>query len=932
MKFHFVYRNCNERDFFFHLMPVIIAGITGLASLPVNANAQGGSVGGDHIYFESKDFYGLKTSEVDLRYNSATNQYEGSGHVMFPYFINPTTYGMYQFDGHFIYDADNDNFTQIDVATSGLNIPIGNTGAVLDSIAIHYDINNAKTLLCAPMTMQVRRFPVSPVCWEATNLNYMRFEGEIGVTAGPTMPTLDGRLVSAFQLIGHLSMSNTDGFTITGKPYVFGQETEDECTVSYNDGRLVLDAHVIFAQVFDSRVHMVIASGGISGSAKGSLQIPNVPVVGNFTVGEVEVSINNHGFSGSVGIAPLPREICTPGGWHQDCTDVCIPLIGCHEVCGPPYYIPDICIPNPAYFTLNVGFSFYDGQFSFHFKRERENRDEASSPFRSDADYHFMTNWYLLAQTQVSPQGEPITSPDIPDGLPGVIFHIAYANENAQQVSAKLTLPDGTELILAEGLLPNGYASVEGFTLHNPSVKDAIFFLNNPKGGTYVVTILNPEELGDFEVKAIAQNHHPHVEIVSLESTDVDGMYRIRWIDRDHDDDAVIGFYLDNNRQGYDGYFLTQINEDEEEDTLLLDIGSLTIRPGYYYVMLKIEDGVNAPRFAYSDVPIHVANPRHPAPVTELAVDARDGEFTLFWLPVDAPNISRYQILATNEWALEDFTPLLSVPASVNSFTFSGVRNGLPLLLTVVAIDEDGLSSEPATTLRVVTRAEKGRSHPVIVSLPDTDALAGRLYYYYPQFFDADLHHFQELLPAGESEFVYDYRWDLLEGPEGMEIQDSGLLLWTPREDQVGTHRVAIKLTDAYAVGGGESEPDSVIQEFFVHVQPGHFTAGAEEHPYVFLTHPAVTAMEGTTYRYKPRVWADEESVRIELVYGPEGMTVADDHILQWNVPKNANGSLVRIFAIIHDEYVIEQDFYLHTVTQANTMGPSKTNGWETLK
>ena len=899
----------------------------------------------DIIDFDANYFGPFHMESIHLVYNPDTELYEGTTHIMFPYFNdtnNTSSYGLFIFDGKLKYSKPKNWFTYIDLSAKGVNSPIGTTGAVLYALsgAYEYEIPKPPSNPCGGKTPCLYMInPFTPPTYIIT--------GEADISAGPGIPVGVGETIHPLAIENTITIRDLSSFIVQGKALAYGYETGDDGELVYQDGKLTFTGHVNYKPFFDTVTTMTFNSiDDISGNAKGTLHTPDLPVIGKKDIGDAQADVNVHGFTGQVDVpAPgIPKEIC-PNKLVPNCWNACAPIVGCHKVCGPDISVPGPCVPNPAYYTIPVKFQLYDGVFSFPTKAEqRSNGLEFSNQnvFALDEDScaaSYMTNWYTVATSStqsgehplsVTPTGEAVTTLTVDEGLPGVIFRIAFTSESASNVSATLTLPDGTVLNLEDGL-EREFESVQGFSLWNPEGKDASFFLYAPAGGSYTVTVNNGDELGDFVVEALAQNHVPRVEIESIVSTNEANVFEVRWTDFDPDDNADIRFYLDNDRKGNDGRLIASVEEDHPDNVLLLDVNDLNMRPGNYFLMVKVDDGVNAPVGVYSRTPIHVTNPNAPQPVTGLAVREGDGAFEIAWAPLDDPSIASYEVVYARIDDPETFHSAGSVTPDENYKTVSGMVNGYPILVSVKAVNQNGMSSELVQILRVVTKSESGRTHPVIVSEPETKAYVGESYFYFPHFFDADMHHFMDSAPEGEEEIDDPYTWTLLTGPEGMELAEGRYLLWTPTAEQTGAHQVAIKINDRYAQEGPDAESEWTVQEFTVFVHDFASAPAKDNHPFRFLSYPTITAFEGNMYTYEIYTNAPDDSIQYELIFGPEGMTVSEDGLLEWNVPLSAKGEKVLLLATVDGQYEIEQEFFLHTVTAENTLNPSAFKNWREL-
>ncbi|RME55689.1 MAG: hypothetical protein D6795_02625, partial [Deltaproteobacteria bacterium] len=128
---------------------------------------------------------------------------------------------------------------------------------------------------------------------------------------------------------------------------------------------------------------------------------------------------------------------------------------------------------------------------------------------------------------------------------------------------------------------------------------------------------------------------------------------------------------------------------------------------------------------------------------------------------------------------------------------------------------------------------------PEIVSTPPTTARVGEEYRY-------------EAAATGNEPIL----WSLLAGPEGMILEpDTGVLLWTPAENQVGTHPVSIQ---------AENDVGSDRQDFEIEV------AGR---PPAITSEPETLALQGIPYLYEPSA-EGTPPILWSLREGPEGMTI----------------------------------------------------------
>lgn len=154
-----------------------------------------------------------------------------------------------------------------------------------------------------------------------------------------------------------------------------------------------------------------------------------------------------------------------------------------------------------------------------------------------------------------------------------------------------------------------------------------------------------------------------------------------------------------------------------------------------------------------------------------------------------------YQVITDLGDALE-FT-LLEAPEGMTISTASGLIQWTPSdnqhgphTVRVQVNDDRGLASVQAFTL--VVRAADSNQPPVITSSPPTRAVVGRSYVYNIAASDPDA---EDVLISS-----------LVVAPDGMSVDPiSGVVEWTPRQDQVGSHSVTVRVQDPSGLSGVQS-------------------------------------------------------------------------------------------------------------------------------
>ena len=159
---------------------------------------------------------------------------------------------------------------------------------------------------------------------------------------------------------------------------------------------------------------------------------------------------------------------------------------------------------------------------------------------------------------------------------------------------------------------------------------------------------------------------------------------------------------------------------------------------------------------------------------------------------------------------------------------------------------EDGRGGGDTQNFTLTVATQYSNRSPVITSNPPPTATAGQIYRYDATGADPD------------GDLVV---WSLDRGPAGLSIDATrGSARWTPAFDQLGTHEVALRLTDAL---GGSS------------TQTFNLTVRAVNLPPVISSIPPVAAMVGRSYTYVVRANdPDGDPLTFRLATAPEGMTI----------------------------------------------------------
>ena len=713
----------------------------------------------------------------------------------------------------------------------------------------------------------------------------------------------------------------------------------------------------------DASIHF--NGGGVSGDAHGKLQIPGyIPVVGGYQFASVGVGFDvrrdYYAFRGSVDVQITPEvpSYCTPewcpgtvwmGCWVCDCGwDGCG---WCNNYVTLPC-VPPICTPAIPAVQVHVAFRLENGDFYFnapgtasdvapwetHYQGRRvdpetglrviffDNWDEigkASTDVPKPSGVALQGDRPRVRPMDATAVGQPFTTFRITGNRPEIMFRLAYQNPGAPTPIFDVKTPSGQVIRSGEGPLPTGYKTVHGFSAANAVGRDATVTLVNADSGDYVVTVINPEKLGNYSVQALIENEKPALQDLQLEETPTAGIYKVTWVNDDPEDAVQVKIFLNKDREGMDGAQVGVVSAVPGVNTFLIDTTKVKTRPGAYHVHLTADDGRNEFVQAYTSRTLQVNDPAAPMPVSGVAVRARPTGFEVQWKASPSPSVETYAILYTKETDEGHYEGVHSVLASKTGAIIDGLIPGQPYLVTVVAHDKKGLVSEGSEVLRVVPTPGIGRTPPRILSKPDIGATAGHRWVYLPQAFDGDEVQYGSISaedgkatrPGGQ------LVWKLIQAPAGMTIHESGLLQWVPAKDQVGSHEVILEARERTDASVPKELASRLFdrQTFAVEVLPPHNISGLKRSAHATFVHlPALTAVAGEKY-VCPLDLLSTGQHQITLLDAPVGMVIKGD-VLEWTPPLDARGDRVHLKVRFAEGFEIEQQFYIDVLRRDNVI------------
>ena len=891
-------------------------------------SSSGITIDGGHFELPDVDDDGLKIQRVTLDIDPEAGSYSAAGGVQLPLWSNGIagSISLQAGLGPEVFGTRLMDVTEISLKATGLSIPVADV-FIMDqigaSIADPYGLSN-------------------PANWANAVLG-----GMFRLVTEPKF-TIGGRsyYLYAFTVNGDLALHD-GSFTLTGTGNLMNTINLNTSTVHFDPPYYMkTDTKFDALGIFTGDLNTGLSAGDVSGHLDGWLGIPKtVPVVGGLGVG-AEASLHNTRFTGAIDITVLPEipSICTPR-WCPP--QLCISWWSCHNTCWAwifpypcncyvssgcwqPPCIPPICTPYIPPVKVHFGFTFDAGTGDFGWAKEGPyNTWEVPihAPIKQGDEngaFYVMTNWYVVDSATTTParstqkrydltkQGAQKATFTIDTDVPAALFRLNYEDEAATAVDMTVTTPGGDTLQSSEGALPTGFSTVSGYSRFNPDAREQVIVLLSPAQGDYTVTVNNPDDLGQNTVDLVIQDHLPSGEITSIEEGAEQGSYTIAWTDDDVEGPNSVRILLDHDRQHRDGFLVAELDETENTGSYTLDTTALNMHAGDYFVMLEVDDGVNEPFSFYSHDTIRVIPDGTPETPTGLQFLPDDGAVHFTWNPCTSEEVTGYLLmLRLPEEDLGHFDQRFYVAADTTPLgaTIEDLENDQPVLATVVAMTSDLKRSLPADIVRVVPHAPATASTPRIVSTPDTDATAAQDYSYIPVLADDSY---------GQS-----YVWSLDTAPADMTCDpDSGLIQWTPDEEEAGEQPVTLRLTK-----DGDTSL-STTQDFTIQVYSPELLNGVEPHAYSVVSSPATRtadptaaalAKQGTAqYTYQMAVHGPTSDLEYELAAGPEGMSIDQNGLITWDVPEGADGAWVRVLVTAEGEHKLDQDFYLHVQKESH--------------
>ncbi|MCS7466146.1 putative Ig domain-containing protein [Stieleria sp. ICT_E10.1] len=206
----------------------------------------------------------------------------------------------------------------------------------------------------------------------------------------------------------------------------------------------------------------------------------------------------------------------------------------------------------------------------------------------------------------------------------------------------------------------------------------------------------------------------------------------------------------------------------------------------------------------------------------------------------------------------------------------------------VIVTDGRGGEARQPISLSVASIDANGR--PIITSVPGVASVINLPYSYDPVAND----------PDGDS-----LRWELTAAPRGMSIDGrTGKIRWTPDDQQIGTHIVAVTASDPFLA--------SYTQRYSIHV-------GCNNLAPAIVSIPPTVGLTDRTYLYPVRADDfEDDKLTWSLTTAPDNMSIdRDSGLIRWTPTNTQLGS---------HNVVIEVSDDINTGTQRYTVVVSNSN------
>lgn len=321
----------------------------------------------------------------------------------------------------------------------------------------------------------------------------------------------------------------------------------------------------------------------------------------------------------------------------------------------------------------------------------------------------------------------------IPPATNQVILAASWTND-VGPVSLEVVAPDGT-VIPEASFAPGQIVVLEEFS----TSRTRVIGLSAPTTGLWRVQLASSEDVGEIIYEASINTVAPTIEVTNVT---LDGATAtIDYSAADSDSDATVHFFYDTDNSGFDGVpILNPVTESDSSGSVTWDTSLLPA--GTYHVYAMIDDGNNAPVFAYAETPVVIEDlPTSISGVVFEDSDAsgvrEDGEQPLAnWIVfLDANNNGVLDNPVSGDNVADENATEVWTPSNTNGeYSFASVTLGVHVLAVVNQAGFAPTFAADGEPLLVVLTEDNpqrlidlgsDRIPPVITSLSQTAVIAG---------------------------------------------------------------------------------------------------------------------------------------------------------------------------------------------------------------
>ena len=283
---------------------------------------------------------------------------------------------------------------------------------------------------------------------------------------------------------------------------------------------------------------------------------------------------------------------------------------------------------------------------------------------------------------------------------------------------------------------------------------------------------------------------------------------------------------------------------------------------GEFEVIVTVSDGELTDQAAFV---LSVINVNDPPTAYSQTVTLNEDDSSMIILSADDPDLDPLQFFidtypqsgsVTSENGIVNYTPNSNFNGQ-DSFSFYASDGEEVSNISMVYLDVIPVNDGPVITSQPILTATEDilYSYQVIAEDPENDTLV----------------------------------YELIEFPSGMDINEDGLITWTPIEGQLSSGEIILMVSD-----NGEDGALPFTQTFIVTVEP------VNDRPEIISTAPEF-AYEDQEYTYQVQVSdPDSDTFYYNLLIGPDGLNLSSSGLITWT-PENGVTSSGTVALVVWD-------------------------------